>query len=136
MPVKSATWQVQVLPDRDGGDLLPARLSQPSERRQRARSRTALAGAVRRRLMGAGRTQVDGLGHSGGPRNRHQQRQQRHSESGRRDAHQDPAEAMLSNPGPFFGHRIYRCIQMFVQPPANFGGKRCLKRTGSLYLYE
>lgn len=47
-----------------------------------------------------------------------------------------PAEAMLSNPGPFFGHRIYRCIQVFVQPPANFGGKRCLKRTGSLYLYE
>ncbi len=47
-----------------------------------------------------------------------------------------PAEAMLSNPGPFFGHRIYRCIQVFVQPPASFGGKRCLKRTGSLYLYE
>jgi hypothetical protein len=47
-----------------------------------------------------------------------------------------PAEAMLSNPGPFFGHRIYRCIQVFVQPPANFGGKKCLKRTGSLYFYE
>lgn len=47
-----------------------------------------------------------------------------------------PAKATLSNPGPFFGHRIYRCIQVFVQPPANFGGKRCLKRTGSLYVYE
>jgi hypothetical protein len=47
-----------------------------------------------------------------------------------------PAEAMLSNPGAFFGHRIYRCIHVFVQPPANFGGNRCLKRTGSLYLYE
>ena len=82
------------------GDLLPARLSQRSERRQRARSRTALAGAVRRRLMGAGRTQVDGLGHSGGPRDRHQQRQQRHSKSSRRDAHQDPGRSDAVEPGP------------------------------------
>jgi hypothetical protein len=47
-----------------------------------------------------------------------------------------PAEATLSSPGSFLGRRVYRCIQVSVQPPAKFGGKKCLKRTGTLYIYQ
>lgn len=45
------------------------------------------------------------------------------------------AEATLSSPGSFLGHRVYRCIDVAVPPPANFGGRKCLKRTGSLYIF-
>jgi hypothetical protein len=45
------------------------------------------------------------------------------------------AGVTLSSPGSFLGHRVYRCIDVAVPPPANFGGRRCLKRTGSLYIF-
>lgn len=45
------------------------------------------------------------------------------------------AEVTLSSPGSFLGHRVYRCIDVAVPRPANFGGRRCLKRTGSLYIF-
>jgi hypothetical protein len=46
------------------------------------------------------------------------------------------AEATVSSPGSFLGHRVYRCIDVAVPPPANFGGRKCLKRTGSLYFFQ
>jgi hypothetical protein len=41
------------------------------------------------------------------------------------------ARVTLSNPGPFQGRTVYRCIAVRVPPPASFGRKRCLKGKGA-----
>jgi hypothetical protein len=41
------------------------------------------------------------------------------------------ARVTLSNPGPFQGRRVYRCVAVKVPPPARFGPKRCLKGKGA-----
>jgi hypothetical protein len=41
------------------------------------------------------------------------------------------ARVTLSNPGPFAGRTVYRCIAVAVPRPASFGPRRCLRRTGA-----
>ena len=45
------------------------------------------------------------------------------------------ASVTLSNPGPWRGHTVYRCVAVKVPKPADFGPKRCLKGKGAFAYY-